>query len=107
MAGQTWTWVGFILFVLALLAIDLGVFHRKPHEVTIREALAWSGVWIILALLFNLGVYYRSEEHTSELQSLRHLVCRLLLEKKKTNKISYYSHTSKIWYIQHHLLSIV
>ena len=58
MAGQTWTWVGFILFVLALLAIDLGVFHRKPHEVTIREALAWSGVWILLALLFNLGVYY-------------------------------------------------
>jgi tellurite resistance protein TerC len=58
MSGQTWTWVGFILFVLAMLAIDLGVFHRKSHEVTIREALAWSGVWIALALLFNLGVYY-------------------------------------------------
>ena len=58
MSGQTWTWAGFILFVLAMLAIDLGVFHRKSHEVTIREALAWSGVWIILALLFNLGVYY-------------------------------------------------
>src|SRR5262249_49910938 len=47
-----------ILLVLAMLALDLGVFHRKSHEVTIREALAWSGVWIILALLFNLGVYY-------------------------------------------------
>jgi TerC family integral membrane protein len=58
MSGQTWTWVGFILFVLAMLALDLGVFHRESHEVTIREALAWSGVWIILALLFNLGVYY-------------------------------------------------
>src|SRR6266511_633371 len=58
MSGQTWTWVGFILFVLAMLALDLGVFHRKSHEVKIREALAWSGVWIILALLFNLGVYY-------------------------------------------------
>jgi TerC family integral membrane protein len=58
MPGQTWTWVGFILLVLAMLAIDLGVFHRKSHEVRIREALAWSGVWIILALLFNLGVYY-------------------------------------------------
>src|SRR5215813_15543440 len=58
MSGQTWTWVGFILFVLSMLALDLGVFHRKSHEVTIREALAWSGVWIILALLFNLGVYY-------------------------------------------------
>ena len=58
MSSQTWTWVGFILFVLAMLAIDLGIFHRKSHEVTIREALAWSGVWIALALLFNLGVYY-------------------------------------------------
>jgi len=58
MSGQTWTWVGFILFVLAMLALDLGVFHRETHEVTIREALAWSCVWIILALLFNLGVYY-------------------------------------------------
>jgi len=58
MSGQTWTWVGFILFVLSMLALDLGVFHRKSHEVTIREALAWSGVWIMLALLFNLVVYY-------------------------------------------------
>jgi tellurite resistance protein TerC len=41
-----------------MLALDLGVFHRKSHEVTIKEALAWSGVWIALALLFNLGVYY-------------------------------------------------
>ena len=58
MSGQTWTWLGFILFVLAMLALDLGVFHRKSHEVTIREALAWSGVWIALALLFNVGIYF-------------------------------------------------
>jgi len=50
--------MGFTLFVLAMLALDLGVFHRKAHEVTIKEALVWSGVWIVLALLFNLGVYY-------------------------------------------------
>jgi tellurite resistance protein TerC len=53
-----WIWVGFNLFVLAMLALDLGVFHRKPHEVTIKEALVWSGVWVVLALLFNLGLYY-------------------------------------------------
>jgi hypothetical protein len=46
-----WIWVGFVLFVLALLALDLGVFHRKAHVVDVREALMWSGVWIALALL--------------------------------------------------------
>jgi tellurite resistance protein TerC len=51
-------WIGFNLFVLAMLAIDLGVFHRKAHEVSVREALTWSGVWISLALLFNLGIYH-------------------------------------------------
>jgi len=44
--------------VLALLAIDLGVFHRKAHAVSIREAAIWSAVWIALSLLFNLWVYY-------------------------------------------------
>ncbi len=58
MSGQTWAWVGFVLFVLAMLALDLGVFHRRPHELAIKEALVWSGVWIALAMLFNLGVYY-------------------------------------------------
>jgi tellurite resistance protein TerC len=62
MSGQMgtplWVWTGFTLFVLAMLALDLGVFHRKSHEVTIKEALVWSGVWVVLALLFNLGVYY-------------------------------------------------
>ncbi|HEY1269587.1 MAG TPA: TerC family protein [Candidatus Binatia bacterium] len=51
-------WIGFNLFVLAMLAVDLGVFHRKAHEVSVREALTWSGVWISLALLFNLGIYH-------------------------------------------------
>jgi tellurite resistance protein TerC len=50
-------WIGFNLFVLLLLALDLGVFHRKSHAVSIREAAVWSGVWIALALLFNLGIY--------------------------------------------------
>jgi len=58
MGTPLWVWIGFTLFVLSMLALDLGVFHRKSHEVTIKEALVWSGVWVVLALLFNLGVYY-------------------------------------------------
>ena len=51
-------WAGFLLFVLLMLALDLGVFHRKSHEVKIKEALVWSAVWIGLALIFNVGVWY-------------------------------------------------
>jgi tellurite resistance protein TerC len=51
-------WIGFSAVVLILLAIDLLVFHRREHAVGMREALIWSGVWIGLALLFNLGVYH-------------------------------------------------
>ena len=58
MQHSTWFWVGFNLFVLAVLAIDLGVFNRKAHTVSIREATAWSSVWVTLALLFNYGVYH-------------------------------------------------
>jgi len=58
MSNQVVMWVGFNLFVLAMLALDLGVFHRKAHAVTVREALVWSAVWIALALLFNMGVYF-------------------------------------------------
>lgn len=54
----TWLWILFNLFVLAMLALDLGVFHRKSHEVSVREALTWTCVWISLALLFNLFIYY-------------------------------------------------
>jgi tellurite resistance protein TerC len=51
-------WGAFNLFVLGMLALDLGVFHRKSHDVGLREALTWTGVWITLAMLFNLFVYY-------------------------------------------------
>lgn len=54
---QIWLWVGFNAFVLVMLAVDLGVFHREAHEVSIREAGAWSALWIALALVFNFGVY--------------------------------------------------
>jgi tellurite resistance protein TerC len=55
--GTPSLWIGFTVFVLALLALDLGVFHRKAHAVSTREAVSWSIVWISLALLFNVGVY--------------------------------------------------
>jgi tellurite resistance protein TerC len=55
---QLWLWAGFNAFVLAMLALDLGVFHRKAHEVSIREAAGWSAVWVALALAFNYGVYH-------------------------------------------------
>ena len=55
--GQIWLWIGFNLFVLAMLALDLGVFHRKSHAVSTKEALTWSIVWIALSLVFNLVIY--------------------------------------------------
>lgn len=58
MDGTIWLWVGFNLFVLAMLALDLGVFHRKAHAVSIKEATIWSVVWISLAMMFNLGIYF-------------------------------------------------
>ena len=55
---QLWLWVGFNAFVLAMLAIDLGVFHRSAHEVSVKEAAIWSAVWVALALGFNYGIYH-------------------------------------------------
>ena len=52
-----WAWALFLLFVVVMLALDLGVFHRESHSVRPREALIWSGVWITLALTFNVGVW--------------------------------------------------
>ena len=57
-SGRIFLWIGFNVFVLALLAVDLGVFHRKAHAVSIKEATAWSIVWVSLAMIFNLGIYF-------------------------------------------------
>ena len=58
--GLLW-WIGFVIFVLAMLAVDLLVFNRKAHEVRVREALAWSVVWISLALGFAGLIYFTPE----------------------------------------------
>ncbi|HET7620678.1 MAG TPA: TerC family protein [Gemmatimonadaceae bacterium] len=57
MATSIWFWVAFNAFVVVLLAIDLGIFHRKAHEVGLREATAWSIAWVVLSLLFAGGIY--------------------------------------------------
>ena len=57
MSSQVLLWVLFNVFVLAMLALDLGVFHRKAHVIKFKEALGWCAIWITLALLFNLGIY--------------------------------------------------
>src|SRR5215211_2949974 len=57
---SVWLWVGFNIFVLGLLALDLGVFHRTAHSVNAKEAALWSVVWVALALTFNAGIYFYS-----------------------------------------------
>jgi tellurite resistance protein TerC len=58
MSDQTLWWVAFNIFVLAMLALDLGIFHRTAHVVRFKEALLWSAVWVVLAFLFFLGILF-------------------------------------------------
>lgn len=51
-------WILFNVFVLLMLALDLGVFHRKSHDVSVKEALIWTFVWVFLALIFNVIIYF-------------------------------------------------
>lgn len=59
MEVSVWFWIAFNLFVVLLLALDLGVFNRKHHAIGMREALTWSAVWVTISLLFNLGIYLK------------------------------------------------
>ena len=56
-----WIWIAFIAFVLVMLALDLGVFHREAHVVSVKEALAWSAVWLAMGLSFAVFVYFAYE----------------------------------------------
>ena len=58
-----WLYSGFLALVLILLALDLGVFHRKAHVVSMREALGWSAFWIFLGLLFSGFIFLGYENH--------------------------------------------
>ena len=55
---ELYLWLGFLGIVFVMLALDLGVFNRKAHVMGIRESLGWTAVWIAMALLFNVGVYF-------------------------------------------------
>ncbi|MBI4719649.1 MAG: TerC family protein [Chitinivibrionia bacterium] len=57
MPHQLYLWIGFHFFLGTMLAIDLGIFQRKAHAPTVREALAWTAVWVGIALLFGIGIY--------------------------------------------------
>jgi tellurite resistance protein TerC len=60
-------WAAFNVFVLAMLALDLGVFHKRSEEITVRNALVWTGIWITLAMCFNFFVYlYFGKEESIE-----------------------------------------
>jgi tellurite resistance protein TerC len=54
-------WGGFLLLIVLIIALDLGIFHRKAHVVSLPEALGWTTVWVTLALVFNVGVYFLYE----------------------------------------------
>ena len=64
-ATNMWFWVVFIAFVLAMLALDLGVFHRKEHVVHPKEASAWVAVWVGLAFLFAAGLFWIYGHHVA------------------------------------------
>ena len=57
-ADAWWIYAAFVAFVIAMLALDLGVFHKESHAVSFKEAAAWSAVWVALAMLFNLGFWF-------------------------------------------------
>jgi len=56
---SVWEWLAFLAIIGFMLVLDLGVFHKKSHKVSIKESLVWTGVWISLAMLFNAWVYYK------------------------------------------------
>jgi tellurite resistance protein TerC len=64
-ATNIWFWIGFIVFVLAMLTLDLGVFNKTPHVVKAKEAAMWTGVWVALALLFAAGLGYFVDRQTA------------------------------------------
>lgn len=56
-------WIAFLVLILALVMLDLGVFHRKAHVISIPEALAWTGFWIVLALAFNVFIFFMYDQN--------------------------------------------
>jgi len=59
-------WAVFAAAILGVMALDLGVFHRKEHEISVKEALGWTGVWVLLGLGFNLLIWWRIDQPALE-----------------------------------------
>lgn len=79
-----WMYVGFFMLVLGLLALDLGVFHKKSKVVSFKESLTWTFVWISLAGLFNLGLYFFAIRH---FESNPHLIAQGLGSAQEAAKV--------------------
>lgn len=76
MSSQVIWWVAFGVIIFVLLVLDIKVFHRKSHVIGLKESLLWTGFWIVLALLFNLGIYlWRGHD-----LALEFLTCYLIEE---------------------------
>jgi tellurite resistance protein TerC len=73
-----WLWVGFGAFILLMLSIDLGLFNRKAHKTTYREAAIWSGVWVMLALIFA-GIVFWHDGHVKGVEFLTGYIIELSL----------------------------
>ena len=74
MSSQVAMWIGFNVVVLVLLFLDLRVFHRRSHVISIKESLLWTAFWIAVSLLFNLGIYFWKGSDTA----LEFLTCYLI-----------------------------
>lgn len=70
-AEYWWFYLGFTVFILLMLALDLGVFHREAHKVSFKEATIWSVIWISLALIFNGVFYYYATQNFGDVQGSR------------------------------------
>lgn len=68
-------WAAFNIFVIAMLQVDLKVLHRESRRITVKESIVWTLVWVGLALLFNLGIYFwRGEQKAIEFMTSRSLL---------------------------------
>jgi len=79
--GTPWLWAGFLGFVVLMLLLDLGVFHKQAHTIRIREAVIWTIVWIALALLFNLGIWIFTKDRQLAKELSLQFLTGYLLEK--------------------------
>ena len=77
-ASSTWLWIGFALFILLMLSLDLGLFNRKAHTIRYREAAIWSAVWVTLAMIFA-GIVFSNQGTTRGLEFLTGYLIELSL----------------------------